>query len=81
MALRAPLTFTQLGCSLAICGKHFQFGVKRGHISRTSCNWWRHHTTHPFVRTFYAFESPLSYNHQNHEGDVIVIPFAMGLSK
>ncbi len=32
----------------------------------------------PFVGTFYAFESPLFYNHHNHEGDVIMIPFAMG---
>jgi hypothetical protein len=32
----------------------------------------------PFVRAFYAFESPLFYNHHNHEGDVIVIPFIMG---
>jgi hypothetical protein len=32
----------------------------------------------PFVRAFYAFEFPLFYNCCNHEGDVIVIPFAMG---
>jgi hypothetical protein len=32
----------------------------------------------PFVCAFYVFESPLFYNHYNHEGDVIVIPFAMG---
>jgi hypothetical protein len=34
----------------------------------------------PFVRAFYAFEFPLFYNHHNREGDVIVIPFAMGIS-
>jgi len=32
----------------------------------------------PFVCTFYAFEFPLFYNHYNREGDVIVIPYAMG---
>jgi hypothetical protein len=35
----------------------------------------------PFVHAFYAFyafESPLFYSHHNCEGDVIVIPFAMG---
>ncbi len=36
----------------------------------------------PFIRAFYAFyafEYLLFYNHHNHEGDVIVIPFAMGI--
>jgi hypothetical protein len=32
----------------------------------------------PFVRAFYAFEFSLFYNHCNHEGYVIVIPFTMG---
>jgi hypothetical protein len=32
----------------------------------------------PFIHAFYAFESPLFYNHHNCEGDIIVIPFAMG---
>ncbi len=32
----------------------------------------------PFVRSFYAFESPLFYSHHNCDGDVIVIPSAMG---
>ncbi len=32
----------------------------------------------PFVHTFYAFESPLFYSHHNHEGDVTIIPSAMG---
>jgi hypothetical protein len=31
----------------------------------------------PFVRAFYAFESPLFYNHHNREGDVIIIPSTM----
>ncbi len=33
----------------------------------------------PFVCAFYAFESPLFYNHHNCEGVVEVIPYAMGL--
>jgi hypothetical protein len=33
----------------------------------------------PFVHSFYALESPMFYSHHNHEGDVIVIPFAMGI--
>jgi len=32
----------------------------------------------PFVRAFYAFESPLFYSHHNCDGDVIVIPSTMG---
>jgi hypothetical protein len=32
----------------------------------------------PFVHAFYAFESPLFYNHHNHESDVTVIHSAMG---
>jgi hypothetical protein len=31
----------------------------------------------PFVCAFYAFESPLFYNHHNHESDVTVVPFNM----
>jgi len=31
-----------------------------------------------FICVFNAFKSPLFYNHHNHEGDVIIIPFAMG---
>ncbi len=31
-----------------------------------------------FVRAFYAFESPLFYNHCNYEGNITVIPFVMG---
>ncbi len=27
---------------------------------------------------FYAFEFPLLYNHRNHNGNVTIIPFAMG---
>jgi hypothetical protein len=33
----------------------------------------------PFVCAFYAFESPLFYSHRNCDGDVIMIPFAMGI--
>jgi hypothetical protein len=32
----------------------------------------------PFVCAFYAFELLLFYKHCNHEGDVMVIPFAIG---
>jgi hypothetical protein len=32
----------------------------------------------PFVCAFYAFEFPLFYTHHNCEGDVTIIPFAMG---
>jgi hypothetical protein len=31
------------------------------------------------VRAFYAFESPLFYNHRNYEGDVKIIPSSMGI--
>jgi len=37
----------QLGCFVVKCGKCFQFGVKRDHISKTSCNKWIHNVTHP----------------------------------
>jgi hypothetical protein len=32
----------------------------------------------PSIRALYAFEFPLFYSHRNHEGDVRIIPFAMG---
>jgi hypothetical protein len=32
----------------------------------------------PFVCAFYAFESPLFYNHHNRDGEVMVIPSTMG---
>jgi hypothetical protein len=32
----------------------------------------------PFVCAFYAFKFPLFYSHYNREGDVIIIPSAMG---
>jgi len=32
----------------------------------------------PFVCAFYAFKSPLFYNHHTHEGDIMAIPFAIG---
>jgi len=31
----------------------------------------------PFVRAFYAYKSPLFYNHYSHKGNVTTIPFAM----
>jgi len=33
----------------------------------------------PFVHAFYAFKSLLFYSHHNHESDVTIIPFAMGI--
>jgi len=32
----------------------------------------------PFIYAFYAFKFPLFYSHHNHEGDVTIIPSAMG---
>jgi hypothetical protein len=32
----------------------------------------------PFVHAFYALKSPLLYSHRNYEGDVKIIPSAMG---
>jgi hypothetical protein len=31
-----------------------------------------------FVHAFYAFESSMFYNHCNRDGNITVIPFAMG---
>jgi hypothetical protein len=33
----------------------------------------------PFVHAFYTLKSPLFYSHNNRDGDVIIIPFAMGI--
>jgi hypothetical protein len=32
----------------------------------------------PFVLTLYTFEYPMFYNHRNYDGDVTIIPSAMG---
>jgi hypothetical protein len=32
----------------------------------------------PFVHAFYTSKSPLFHSDNNHDGDVIIIPFAMG---
>jgi hypothetical protein len=69
----------QLGCFLMNHRECLQFNIKRGHISKTSCNMWGHHTIVPFVHAFYAFESPLFYSHYNRDGDVTVIPSTMGI--
>jgi len=37
----------QLVCYPITRCKCLQFGVQRGHISKTSCNMWGHHTIHP----------------------------------
>lgn len=51
----------------------------RGHISRTSCTSEDIIQFIHFLNAFYAFESLLFYSHYNHEGDVIIILFAMGI--
>jgi hypothetical protein len=33
----------------------------------------------PFIHALYAFKSLLFYSHRNCEGDVTIIPFAMGI--
>jgi hypothetical protein len=33
----------------------------------------------PFVHALYAFKSPMFYNRRNREGDVTIIPFAVGI--
>jgi len=49
-----PKPLLRFGHSPARHGKLLQFGVKRGHISRTSCNGWRHHASSPlFVRSMH----------------------------
>jgi hypothetical protein len=69
----------QLGCFLARHGKCFQFGVKRSYISKPLCNLSGDIIELIlFVCAFYAFETPLFYNHHNCESNVIVIAFAMG---
>jgi hypothetical protein len=67
-----------LGCSPFKHGECFQFGVKRGHFSRTLCNKWGQHTTCPLCSYILCIWIPLFYNHCNCDGDVIVIPSAMG---
>jgi hypothetical protein len=32
----------------------------------------------PFVHAFYAFESSMFYSHCNRDGNITIIPFAMG---
>jgi hypothetical protein len=68
-----------MGCFLTKYGECFQFGVKRNYILRPLCNLGEDIIQFiPFVRAFYAFESPLFYNHHNHESNVIIIVFTMG---
>jgi hypothetical protein len=64
--------------SLVKHGKCFQFGVKRGHISRTCVVGENIIHGIRFVCAFYAFESPLFYIHCNCESNVIVNLFTMG---
>jgi len=49
--------------------------VNKGQISRTYATYEDIIRLIPF---FYAFESPLFYNHHNRDGDVIIIPSIMG---
>jgi hypothetical protein len=44
-----------LGYSLVGCGKHFQFNVKKGHISRTSCSKWHSYHWSPFNCIIYIW--------------------------
>jgi len=67
-----------LGGSLVGCGECFQFGVKNNHIQKLRAIGWDIIQLIPFVRAFYAFESPMFYNHYNREGEVTVIPSTMG---
>jgi hypothetical protein len=48
-----PRPSPQLNCSSTKHGKHLRFNVKKSHISKTSCNMWGHHTTHPFCFMHY----------------------------
>jgi hypothetical protein len=52
---------------------------RKGHILKTSCTGEDIIQFIPFVRVFYAFEYLLFYSHYNHEGDVMIILFAMGI--
>jgi hypothetical protein len=79
MALGAPLTFTLIRLFFRCTRKTPSIWFKRGQIFQ------KLHAIGediiqfiPFVCPFYAFESPLFYNHRSHEGDVTIIPFAMG---
>jgi hypothetical protein len=78
MASDAPWTFTPTKLFFNGCGKTFNSMLK-GVIFQEL------HATNgdiiqfiPFVHTFYAFESPLFYNHHNREFDVIIIASTMG---
>jgi hypothetical protein len=71
----------RLGCFSTKCDKCFQFSVKRGHISRILCNKWRDHIIHPLCLCIYEFDSSLFYSHHDHEGDVIIVPIAMGFQQ
>jgi len=67
-----------LGCSLTRCHKCFQFNVKRGHISKLCVVGGDIIQLIPFVHAFYAFESSMFYRNCNCDGNIMVIPFAMG---
>jgi hypothetical protein len=49
-------------------GSYFKIHVEGGDIIQLI----------PFVHAFYTLKSPLFYSHNNRDGDVIIIPFAMG---
>jgi hypothetical protein len=67
-----------LSCFPIKHGECLQFGVKQGHISKTLCSKWRHHTTCPLCSYILCIWISLFYNHHNCDGDVIVIPSTMG---
>jgi hypothetical protein len=72
----------QLNYSLSGHGECFQiFDVKRGHISRTLCNRWKHHTTHPLcscILCIWIFPCSIVIVTMM---DVTIIPFAMGTNQ
>jgi hypothetical protein len=69
----------RLSCFSTRRGKHLQFNVKMGHIQKLCATYRDIVQFIPFVCAFYAFEFPLFYSHHNHEGDVTIIPFVMGI--
>jgi hypothetical protein len=67
-----------LGGSSIGYGECFQFSVKRSHIQELRTIGEDIIQFIAFVHAFYAFEFPKFYNHCNREGEVTIIPFAMG---
>jgi len=60
-------------------GKHLQFNVKTGHIQKLCATYGDIVQFIPFIYAFYALKFPLFYSHHNHESDVTIIPFVVGI--